>query len=649
MVDLSSLNAKQLESVKWNDGPLLVLAGPGSGKTRVLTYRIARIVEERAGKHFRILGLTFTNKAATEMRKRIEDLVSNAGDRTLLTTFHSFSAGLLRQHGHHVGLRPDFTILSQEADRESVLDEAIKKTRKDHHEVAYRGEQLLPLVTRLLDYGLTADEAIKFLQKRNPNGAEVIGTIYKNYRHLMIENNELDFGGIIAETWRLLEEMPAIRKQISRIYPYICVDEFQDTNLTQYRILSKIVNPLTKNLFVVADDDQIIYQWNGADPERLKSLKRDFDMDVLQLPENYRCPPEVINVANKLIQHNLSHDPNKPTLIAHKQSGESNVIRLKDFVSVEEEANWVASDIAQRPKESLCTCVVLARTRRILERILQALESQNVQGYLAMRKDEFISSPMVWLHAMLRLANARQDSEQLRRICKSFFDLEGINLIVGDIVSDSAAMEGDYLRAWQRAALQQEQLNPRTEEILRESVPKLADRLDFQAFIEDSFAWFEKLPDIGSVSDDKITEYDEEKRTWHNLQNEVVSEFGREQVTLNVLLQGLDLRSKMPIPPKDAVPCFTIHASKGMEFDHVYLVGLVEDQLPSWAAVKKGDDSREMQEERRNCFVAITRVQESLTLTYPHEVSGRTKEPSRFLREIGFSELRDGYLDQNQS
>ena len=635
MVDLSSLNANQRESVDWNEGPLLVLAGPGSGKTRVLTYRIARIIEETTGKHFRILGLTFTNKAAAEMRKRIENLVPNAGERTLLTTFHSFSAGLLRQHGHHVGLRPDFTILSQAADRESVLDEAIERTRKEHDEVAYRGEQLLPLVTRLLDDNLTADGAIEFLQKRNVNEAEVIGTIYKNYRYLMIKNNELDFGGIIAETLRLLEEKPAVKKQISRIYPYVCVDEFQDTNLTQYRLVSKIVNTSTKNLFVVADDDQIIYQWNGADPERLNALRYDFNMDVLQLPESYRCPPEVVNIANKLIQRNLNRDPNKATLTAHKQSSESNVIRLKDFVSVDEEANWVASDIAQRPKESLCMCVVLARTRRILERILQALESQNVQGYLAMRKDEFISSPMVWLHAMLRLANARQDGEQLRRVCKSFFDLKGINLIVRDIMSDSAAKEGDYLRAWQRAALQQKQLNPKTKEILCESVPKLADKLDFWAFIEDSFAWFEKLPDIGFVSDDKITEYDEEKSTWHNLQHEVVSESGREQVTLNVLLQGLDLRSKMPIPPKDAVPCFTIHASKGMEFDHVYLVGLVEDQLPSWTAVKKGDDSCEMQEERRNCFVAITRVQKSLTLTYPYEVSGWTKSPSRFLREMG--------------
>ncbi len=635
MVNLSSLNANQLESVNWNEGPLLVLAGPGSGKTRVLTYRIARIIEETAGKHFRILGLTFTNKAAAEMRKRIESLVPNARERTLLTTFHSFGVGLLRQHGHHIGLRPDFTVLPQVIDRESVLDEAIERTHEEHCEVAYRGEQLLPLVTRLLDYSVPADGAIEFLQTHNVNEAEVKGTIYRNYRHLMIKNNQLDFGGIIAETLSLLQEKPAIRKLISRIYPYICVDEFQDTNLAQYRVLRSIVNPFTKNLFVVADDDQIIYQWNGADPNRLKALKRDFGMSVLQLPENYRCPPEVIDVANKLIEHNLCHDFGRAALTAHKQSIGSNVIRVKDFASFDEEANWVARDIAFRAKKSRCKCVVLARTRRLLKRVLEALEDHSVPGYLAMRKDEFVSSPMVWLHAILRLANARQDREQLRRVCKSFFDIEGINLIVKDIMSDAAAEEGDYLRAWQRAALQREELESKTKWFLSGAVPKLADKLDFWNFIKDSFAWFEELPERGSLFDDSITEYKAEKCTWHELVEEVVSEVGQGQVTLNVLLQGLDLRSKTPSPPKDAVPCFTIHASKGMEFDHVYLVGLVEDQLPIWAAVKKGDDSHEMQEERRNCFVAITRVQKSLTLTRSHKVSSWPKEPSRFLREMG--------------
>jgi len=236
---------------------------------------------------------------------------------------------------------------------------------------------------------------------------------------------------------------------------------------------------------------------------------------------------------------------------------------------------------------------------------------------------------------MLRLANARQEREQLRRVCKSFFALEGIDLNVRDIISASAAEEGDYLRAWLQAALQRQQLSSVTRSFLSVSVPKLADKLDFWSFMKESFAWFKELPEIGPEPAGQGTEYEEEKATWHGLVNEVAGQYGNDQVTLNVLLQELDLRSKTPQPPRDSVPCFTIHASKGMEFDHVYLVGLVEDQLPSWAAVKKGDDSHEMQEERRGCFVAITRAQESLTLTYSRRIFGWAKEPSRFLREMG--------------
>jgi DNA helicase-2/ATP-dependent DNA helicase PcrA len=165
-------------------------------------------------------------------------------------------------------------------------------------------------------------------------------------------------------------------------------------------------------------------------------------------------------------------------------------------------------------------------------------------------------------------------------------------------------------------------------------VPQLAEKLDFWNFVSSSFKWFEHLPEIGPESSERMAEFEEEKLTWQSLVNEVVGQYGREQLTLNALLQELDLRSKTPSPPKNAVPCFTIHGSKGMEFNHVYLVGMVEDQLPSWAAVKKGDNSREMQEERRNCFVAITRAQESLTLTYSRQVFGWPKEPSRFLNEM---------------
>ena len=634
MVDLSMLNANQLEAVSWTDGPLLVLAGPGSGKTRVLTYRIARIVEDSHGKPFRILGLTFTNRAASEMNTRIQGLVPNARNRIRLTTFHSFCVDLLRQHGHHIGLRPDFTILPQDVDREAVLDEAINDVRLEHPEVFHSGQQLLPVVSRLLDNCVSADGALEELSSRNVDNALALAAIYASYRRLMIENNQLDFGCLIAEALGLLERNPNIRRLINRIYTYVCVDEFQDTNLAQYRMLSYLVNPATKNLFVVADDDQIIYQWNGADPKRLHSLREDFGVTVLQLPENYRCPPSVVEAANKLINYNLTRYFDKAALVAHKRSQESDVIRVETFESFEEEADWIASDIALRHADARCDSVVLARTRRLLEPVVSALEANGIAAYIAVRKDEFLSNKMIWLHSVLRLANARQDREQLRRVCKSFFELAGVNLQVRDIISDAAAAEGDYLRAWHRTASSRPQLDQRTRLFLDGFIPVLSEKLDFRPFINAAFAWFENLPNVGPPSKDNESEFVEEYNTWHELAEEVDREYGREQVTLNVLLQGFDLRSKTHSAPKDAVLCYTIHGAKGAEFQHVYLVGLVEDQLPSYWAVKKGPDSHEIQEERRNCFVAITRVQNSLTLTYSQKVFGWSKTPSRFLKEM---------------
>ena len=184
----------------------------------------------------------------------------------VLTTFHSFAADLLRQHGHHIGLNPDFTILAQDADRHSLLDEANHCVNGDRWTQV--GEKLLPLMTRLIENDVAPENALKILEPLvHLHEPCKLATVYRQYRTLMIDRNVLDFVGLIAEALDLLRNSPGIRKQIHRIYPYICVDEFQDTNLSQYRILRYLVNPTTKNLFVVADDDQIIYQWNGASPD----------------------------------------------------------------------------------------------------------------------------------------------------------------------------------------------------------------------------------------------------------------------------------------------------------------------------------------------------------------------------------------------
>jgi len=635
-LDLSTLNDNQRSAVEWQEGPLLVLAGPGSGKTRVLTYRIARLIEASPQKHFKILGLTFTNAAAAEMRQRIASLVPNADERTLLTTFHSFAADLLRQHGHHIGLRPDFTILVQDADRHSLLDEAIDATEPSDKGAA--SERLLPLMTRLIENDIAPSSARQALEGTSLKEPDFLAEVYERYRSLMIERNSLDFPTLISEALGLLKLQRGVRKQIQRVYPYVCVDEFQDTNLIQYKILTQIVREDSRNLFVVADDDQIIYQWNGASPERLIALQSDFQMQLIQLPENYRCPAEVVALANNLIRHNFGRFEGKGLLTAHKATVSASVVSLNQFANFDEEAACVAAHIAARPERERQQTVVLARTKKLLERVVDAFDNQGLIGYLAVKKNEFESAPLQWLHSVLRLANASNSRDLLRRVCKAFFSLESVDLNVKDIIARSEAEEGDYLRGWIRSALDREELSVDAQALLKGPMTKLVERLDVWTFEKAAFEWLDALPDVRPDLEGVFDEYEEEKETWHWLVGEICGQYGKPEVTLHLLLQELDLRSKSPTPPKDGIPCFTIHASKGLEFDHVYLLGLVEDQLPSWAAVKKGDESHEMREERRNCFVAITRAQETLTLTYSNRVQGWQKRPSRFIREMGLLE-----------
>ena len=629
MLEPLTLNNSQQAAVDWDEGPLLVLAGPGSGKTQVLTIRIARLIKNTPDKYFKILALTFTNKAASEMRERITDIVPNADERTLLTTFHSFAAELLRQHGHFLGLNPDFTIMALEPDRHSLLEEAIELA--DSGNSLQSSENLLPLVNGMIENNITPDDAATVLEKASFPHPHDIASVYRNYRSLMLERNTLDFVGLIAEALGLLERFPAVRKHIQTIYPYVCVDEFQDTNVSQYMILQKLVNETTRNLFVVADDDQIIYQWNGANPARLRQLRDEFDMKLVQLPENYRCPPEVVDIANKLIAHNPERFVDGKALAVSKVNYGIPAVRLKSFTQFSEEADWVAQSIASLSSSQRSKCVVLARTRKLLVQVAEALQQKGLAGYLATRKNEFECAPLQWFHSVLRLANSRNSREHLRKVCKAFYALESIELNVNDIISYASAWEGDYARSWAEYVLNSEQISESARNLIGSSlVPRLLERLDFWKFQEDSFDWFDNFSDVNEVDN----EYHEEKETWQQLLKEITDGHGKREVTLHLLLQELDLRSMSPKPPNDAVPCFTIHASKGMEFNHVYLVGMVEDQLPSWAAIRKGDNSREMEEERRNCFVAITRARKTLTLTYSKQLYGWSKKPSRFLHEM---------------
>lgn len=633
-IDLTTLNESQREAVAWQDGPLLVLAGPGSGKTRVLTFRVARLIDESPDSRFRVLAVTFTNKAASEMRNRIDAFLTNGRERATVTTFHSFAADILRQHGSHVGLKPDFGILSEQADREAVLADAINAVPREDDDFEPKATQLLPAMSRMQDECVVPEEAGAWL--RDQPHAEELAAIYGEYRSRLIKSNQMDFGSLLALAVYLLEKKPAIAKQIRRVYSYVCVDEYQDTNLAQFRLLVQLVPEQNPNLFVVADDDQVIYQWNGASPARLQELRRRFDMQLLQLPENFRCPPEVIALANSLIRHNSDRAADKKPLTAHKVGGGASRVTVKRLADFEAERAWLVRRLAELPAADRPRSAILARRKKLLEDTVQTLTAKSIPAYVAIRKNEFQSAPYRWLHATLRLANAPQDREQLRRLSRAFFQLEGIDTEVEDVVARAAVAQAGYLRAWLELAAARGGIDSITKKMLTVATSVLLDRLDYWEFVRKAHEWFAAVKTRAqSSSESAFDEFNDEQEIWDALVTEIASHYTLADLSLYNFLQELDLRAKEKPPPKDAIRCLTIAASKGMEFKHVFLIGLVEDELPGYYARKKGDTSDEMREERRNCFVAITRAEETLSLTYANRYYGYAKGASRFLREMG--------------
>ncbi len=616
-----NLNANQHSAVEWNNGPLLVLAGPGSGKTLVLTLRAYRLLQEDADAS--VLALTFTTKAADEMRERLDKLIGGRADRAHLCTFHSFAGDVLRQHGSHVGIQPDFSLLTIDEDRITLLEQIIRELPCDTSSIPADRKNLLVLLDRLFAESYDGEPTVAGLAHTPP----WVPVLFKSYCEASQESNRLDYGSLLHFAKTLLSKYPGVARLTRLAWKYICVDEFQDTNRAQYNLLRLLVTGERPNLFVVADDDQIIYQWNGASPERLMSLRSDYGMDLIQLPENFRCPPLIIQLANCLIQHNRSRSPEKCPLVACKPATDSEVLKTCVFRDEGAEVAYIPNFINRSgwvPEE----CAVLARSTKILEKAADALERSGLVPYLAQRKNEFESVSVRWLHAVLRLANARHDREFLRRVCVAWQSFAETAIEVENVEAGAALIGGDFLRAWVDSALAQEENVSRHNLLVRVS-SELVERLMFTELLE----WFWNL----EWQDDPLER--EELATWKELHGAILREHSLDNVTLHLYLQELDLKSKAAPKLPGSIPCLTVHGAKGLEFKHVFLIGMADEVFPSYYAVKKGDKSREMEEERRNCFVAITRVQETLNISWSQTYNGYRKYPSRFLREMGFSNI----------
>ncbi len=634
-----SLNLNQLCAVEWNEGPLLVLAGPGSGKTLVLTLRAARLLQNDPDAS--VLALTFTTKAAEEMRERLDKIMGERADRAHLCTFHSFAADILRQHGSHVGIEPDFSLLTLDDDRIALLDMLLANTltlplngdkpyseklqtlfkRLQNHKPLIPSDHrnLLVLLDRLFAESYNGEPVAPSLVKTPP----WVPHLFEAYCQLLQESNRLDYGGLLHFAKKLLSENAGVARLTRLAWDYICVDEFQDTNRAQYDLLRLLVPTNHPNLFVVADDDQIIYQWNGASPERLRALRDNYRMKVVQLPENYRCPPYIVKLANNLISHNQARSPDKQPLVAHKETDPLDQLIALNYTSDDEEIAAIASIIKEKGWNA-DECAVLARSTKLLQKAARSLEDCKLIPYLPQRKNEFECASVRWMHAALRLANARHDREYLRRLCvawEAFTD----NMIELDSVEAAAALNGgDFLRAWITIA-SENQIDDKHRELLNRVHQNLAERLEFVELLE----WFWDAEWL----DDPLEP--EEKRTWVELHHALMCEHSPEDVTLHHYLQEMDLKSKVAIRMPGSISCLTVHGAKGLEFKNVFLIGMAEEVFPSYYAAKKGPTSKEIEEERRSCFVAITRVQENLCISWAQRYNGYEKKPSRFLEEMG--------------
>ncbi len=634
---LETLSESQKYAVEWQDGALLVLAGPGSGKTRALTVRIARLLLDSPDSNFLVLALTFTNRAAEEMRRRLLMLAPKVKDRLSVGTFHSFCADVLRVDGSHIGIKSKFNIYSLDRDREHLLRRCLESDLSNAERQLLRHYNVLRLIDQLYEHLIPPENAREFLARKEirEDESEAIAHAYEAYHRAMKNENALDFPSLIFFVHELFRIYPQIAKIYHRVYYYWCVDEFQDTNEAQYRLITRMAAGCFNNILAVSDDDQIIYQWNGADYRRLEQFQKDFSAVRIQLPTNYRCPGGVVRLANNLITNNSLRSSGKEALIAMKTESEDEAAdsyEVLDFDSDKEEFEGIANEIAEIRQSSTESIAVLGRTRALLERVKEELDRKDIPSFIAQRRDEFESVAFRFINAALHQSVSRGDARFVEDLVGAFsasVDPE-MTLKLENVLAAAEIDHRDYLRAWFEETMRQ----PLSEEVknLAQCLKStLIDGNDYPTFVNKAMEFFEASG--FDYADDTLSGYEEDKKAWEAIERDIEDSVGKNP-PLDMFLQELELRSKEPPRKEHAVELMTIHAAKGNEFHTVFLLGLAEEVLPSWQSIKKGNHSPELEEERRNCFVAITRAESRLVLSYARRYRGRKKKTSRFLDEM---------------
>lgn len=632
---LAGLNDKQKEAVLHFEGPLLILAGAGSGKTRVLTHRIAYLIEEHQVLPYHILALTFTNKAANEMRERVNNIIEYGAGSIWVSTFHSTCVRILRRFIDHLGYDNAFTIYDSD-DQKSLMKDICKQLNIDTKK--YKERTFLNAISSAKDELKTpeqyADEVAKEYNKK------IFGRVYKEYQKRLKQNNALDFDDLIMLTVQLFQQNTEILNHYQERFPFILVDEYQDTNTAQFTLLSLLASRY-QNLCVVGDDDQSIYRFRGANIHNILNFEKIFPATkVIRLEQNYRSTKNILAAASGVIKHNSMRK--EKTLWTTAEAGAP--ISYGRYDNEYEEAQGIAADIHRQVKDgmSYSDFAILYRTNAQSRVFEEKLIYEGIPYQIIGAVNFYARKEIKDILCYLKTINNSADDIAIKRIIN--IPRRGIGQTTIGRISDYAFSQEmpfyealrrvDEIPGCNRASAKIHSFVSLIEHFrmkLRGEMYSLEDMtqelLDVTGYVreleaEDTDEANGRIENIESLMN-KIVQYEEDNNGG----------------TLNDLLEDIALVADIDTVSDDAeqVLLMTLHSAKGLEFPNVYICGMEETIFPGASAVF-GDDPSELEEERRLCYVGITRAMKKLTLTSANQRMRNGEmnfnRPSRFINEI---------------
>lgn len=631
-----TLNEMQQEAVYHTEGPLLILAGAGSGKTRVLTHRIAYLMEEKNVQPYHIMAITFTNKAAAEMRSRVNEIAGFGAQQVWVSTFHSACVRILRRYIDRLGYGNDFVIYDTD-DQKRLLKDIIKRMNLDSK--MYKESTVLGKISDFKNKLMTTGD-VRAMAQKDFRQAQ-IANLYEEYQQALKKNNALDFDDLIMETVRLFTQEPEVLESYQDRLQYIMVDEYQDTNAAQFALI-RLLASKHQNLCVVGDDDQSIYKFRGADITNILQFEKYFpNARVIKLEQNYRSTKNILNAANAVIQNNVGRKDK--TLWCDNDEGEK--IDLYQAEDGYAEAEMIAQTIKEEvdfARADYSDYAILYRTNAQSRTLEEKLLMKNIPYKIVGGQNFYQRREIKDILAYLRIiANATDDIAVERVVnvprrgigatsvtrAKEFAAAGGMNLY-------DALLEAQNIPELSRAASKIAQFTGLIEDLrtemdklsLKELTNQVLERTGYVAELaaentDEANGRIENIDELVS----KVAEYESQTDT------PSLSEF-LEEVALVSEIDNLDEDSSY-------VVLMTVHSAKGLEFPYVFLCGMEDGLFPGYMSIM-ADDDEEIEEERRLCYVAITRAMKHLTISYAKKrmMRGETQYNivSRFVKEIPY-------------